>query len=105
MVEQWKQVVGYEGLYSVSDWGRLMRLAHGGMKGRLLRPGPRDTCGRLGVALRKDGVARTYYVDRIVMAAFVGPIAPGQTVLHGWGIADNTLANLSYGRRVCKSLR
>jgi hypothetical protein len=103
MIEQWKWVVGYEGLYQVSNLGRITRVARAGQKGKILRMKPRDTNGRLGVALRKGGVARTMYVDRVVMAAWEGPIAAGQTVLHGRaGIADNSLCNLSYGARTCK---
>ena len=102
MIEQWKWVVGYEGLYRVSNLGRIMRVKQGGWKAKLLRMKARDTNGRLGVALRKDGVARTEYVDRIVLAAWVGQIPMGQTVLHAGGIADNTVENLSYGGRTCK---
>jgi len=101
--EQWRDVVGYEGLYQVSSLGRVMRViqrdADGKVvrKAKMLRSSPRDASGRMGVALRKDGAARTHYVDRTVLDAWVGPIGVGQTVLYGRGIADNSVANLSYG--------
>ena len=100
-MEQWKWVVGYEGLYQVSNMGRIMRVKRAGQKGKILRTGLRDTGGRLGVSLRKDGKGRTKYVDRIVIAAWVGP-ARGQTVVHTGGIEDNSVENLSYRPRVCK---
>jgi hypothetical protein len=102
MIEQWKWIVGYEGLYQVSNLGRIMRVARAGQKAKLLRMKARDTNGRLGVGLRKDGIVRTEYVDRIVLAAWVGQIPMGQTVLHARGIADNSVGNLSYGDRTCK---
>jgi hypothetical protein len=108
-IERWGWVVGYEGLYQVSDKGRVLRFPQRDADGRLiqkeklLRGSPRDKGGRLCVALRKDGVVRTEYIDRIVLAAWVGPIAEGQAVLHGGaGIADNYVENLSYGSRTCK---
>ena len=99
--ERWKDVVGYEGLYQVSDLGKILRVKQGGRKAKILRTSSRDTSGRMGAVLRKDGVARTQYVDRIVMAAWVGPIKAGQTVWHNRrGIADNSVENLSYGPRI-----
>jgi len=102
MVEKWKWVVGYERAYKVSNLGRIMRVAHCGQKAKILRTSPRNANGRLGVVLREDGKGRTEYVDRIVLAAWVGPIGAGQTVLHGVGITDNSVENLSYGCRTCK---
>ncbi len=96
VMEQWKWVVGYEGLYRVSDLGRIMRVALTGRKAKMLRMKARNTNGRLGVGLRKDGKGRTEYVDRIVLAAWVGPSC-GQTVLHARGIADNSVGNLTWG--------
>jgi len=55
-MERWRDVVGYEGLYQVSNLGRIMRVGQVGRKAKLLRASPRDTGGRLGVALRKDGL-------------------------------------------------
>jgi hypothetical protein len=103
MIEQWKWVVGYEGLYRVSNLGRIMRVKRAGRKAKLLRMKARDTGGRLGVGLRKDGIVRTEYVDRIVLAAWVGEGGEGQTVLHGgMGIANNSITNLTWGPRTCK---
>jgi hypothetical protein len=63
-MEVWRDVIGYEGLYRVSDLGHV----HGPRK--LLRPGA-DGGGYLAVNLCKDGRQILTKVHRIVAAAFV----------------------------------
>jgi len=63
-MEIWRDVVGYEGLYSVSDMGQV----RGPRK--LLRPGA-DGGGYLAVNLCKDGHQVLTKVHRIVAAAFI----------------------------------
>ncbi len=108
-MERWREVAGYEGLYEVSDLGhvrsvdRVVRHHRGGPKnlvGKVLRPGPNDRYGHLGVVLCKEGNQRSVAVHRIVMAAWVGPCPEGQEVRHGPnGVADNSISNLCYGTR------
>lgn len=105
--EQWKDVVGFEGKYQVSDLGRVRSLdrlvpagpgGHGRrlVKGRVLRPAPQDS-GHLTVVL---GRGNTKSVHTLVMRAFRGMPAPGLEVLHSnHQPADNRLANLEYGTR------
>ena len=66
--EYWKPVVGYEGLYEVSNWGRVKSIRFG--KERILKPG---TCGRgyLFVNLCKNGKVKLYYVHRLVAESFI----------------------------------
>jgi len=104
--ERWVPVVGYEGLYDVSDLGRVRSLARTVLRrdgrvlplmGRTLRqvPGGR---GYLHVTLHRDGEAQTHPVHRLVGEAFLGPLPVGQQTRHGPGGAlDNRLVNLSYG--------
>jgi len=105
-VERWRDVVGYERMYQVSDLGRVMRVEQRDADGRavrkakLLQASPHYTSRRMGVGLRKDGVTKKVYVDRVVLAAWIGPIKAGQVVLHGpLGVANNSVGNLSYGSR------
>jgi hypothetical protein len=108
-MERWKWVVGYEGLYEVSDLGRVRSVdrvvrhsqhSTKNLLGRVLRPAPYIKSGRLGVLLCKEGVPRTTKVHRIVMAAWVGPCPDGCEVRHGPnGVSDNSVSNLSYGTR------
>lgn len=109
--EQWKDVVGYEGTYQVSNLGRVrsidrvVRHSRGGprrMKGKILQPIPSDNCGHLVVTLYKkvDGVLgrRNVFIHKLVALTFLGPRPPGQIIRHGVnGVTDNSTSNLSYG--------
>lgn len=103
--ERWLPVVGYEGLYEVSDQGRVrsldmidsMRRKH---KGRVLVSIPVNKQGHLIVNLHKNGQQTMFLVHRLVMAAFVGPCPAGQEVRHLNDMpTDNALENLAYGTR------
>lgn len=104
--ESWLPAVGYEGLYEVSDLGRvrsLPRVRRNGnpLSGRILRPGPQRR-GYLTVALTgRDGVVRSRRVHQLVLAAFVGMRPEGMAVLHRNDVpGDNRLVNLYYGSRL-----
>jgi len=105
MAEQWLPVKGYEGLYEVSDHGRVKTLARTcanasgttrRVPGRLLKPSP-DVKGYLRVSLCKDGTQRVGKVHRLVAEVFLGPCPDGLVVAHGpKGKQDNSVGNLSY---------
>ena len=105
MNEVWHPVVGYEGLFEVSDQGRVRSVAtqvksKGGSfrsrPSRLLSPS--QWRGYLRVTLFRDGVRKYTQVHQLVAAAFIGPCPVGQQVRHGvLGKAVNTPENLSYG--------
>lgn len=114
MKEEWRDVVGFEGRYQVSNRGRVKSLDRvevytrhdrntgrdlmisRKLKGKILRPG-RQPSGHLTVAIGK-GNSRP--VHQLVLEAFVGPCPEGYESLHGpAGPAENTLTNLRYGSR------
>lgn len=64
MTELWKDVVGYEGLYQVSNMGRVRR------DGRVLST-PQDSNGYCITVLCKDGERRSAKVHRLVADAFI----------------------------------
>ena len=108
MTEDWRAVPGWEGLYEVSDQGRvrsLPRVTRGGfrgvrrIKGRTLIPIKRQS-GHVHVCL-SDGERREHSdIHRLVMLAFVGPCPEGMEVCHNNGEhTDNRLVNLRYGTR------
>lgn len=66
--EIWKNIEGYEGLYQVSDQGRVKSLKYG--KERILKPKLLKT-GYLYVSLSKGKTIRQYSVHRLVALAFI----------------------------------
>jgi len=109
MNEVWHPVVGYEGLYEVSDQGRVRSVdrmityktgRRNLTRGRVLAQ-PTNRGGYLQVQLWKDNQGTTAMVHTLVAYAFLGPRPEGKEILHGvLGKLINTPENLSYGTRV-----
>lgn len=98
-MENWLPVVGYEGLYEVSDQGRVRSLnrVSGGKRrmGRVLKPAFN---GRMFVDLVEGERRRSAAVAVLVLEAFVGPRPPGGIARHfpDRDITNNALVNLSW---------
>lgn len=86
--EVWKPVLGYEGLYEVSNFGRgrsLDRYVNTRFGKRLCRGKiikPRIKSGYLQVGLSKNSLHRWFLVHRLVWETFVGHIPDGMQVNH-----------------------
>lgn len=88
--EEWRDVVGYEGLYQVSSLGRVRRVAGGpgAVVGRILKA--RKHNGYLRLVLCKGGSKSGYAVHRLVAIAFLGPPpSADHQVNHKNGIRDD----------------
>lgn len=107
--EEWRAIPGYEGLYEVSDQGRvrsLDRICRGPVgtterhNGRVLK-GYRLSRGHYhAVDLSKDSQKTHRTVHSLVAEAFVGPRPPGMDVMHLDGDrGNNRVENLRYGTR------
>lgn len=72
MEEEWKDVKGYEGLYQISNLGRVKRLANtcSCKKERFLKPHI-GTTGYPQVILSKKGKTKTWKIHRLVAFAFL----------------------------------
>lgn len=104
--ETWLPVVGYEGLYEVSDLGRLRSLARTvsrkdgrrvAVRQRLksLSPG---FGGYVDASLWRNNSDRRVRVHTLVLEAFVGPPPPGMECRHIDGNpSNNCLTNLQWG--------
>ena len=110
MDETWKSVPGYEGLYEVSDRGRvrsLDRIVHrkdGRTRrsaGRVLKAHPYDRYGHVHVSLYDlQGGRKNVPVHYLVLGAFVGPRPEGLDICHSNRQSeDNRLCNLRYDTR------
>ena len=99
--ERWKDVVGYKGLYKVSDTGRVRRSKEGinTAIGKILRH-LIGSNGYPSVALYKNGKRKQPTVHSLVLQAFVGPCPFGMECCHYDGERSNpNLCNLRWGTR------
>lgn len=96
-VEQWRPVAGWEGLYEVSDQGRICSIPRKGVRGGVLWASVK-TRGYRGVTLCRGGERRYAWVHQLVIEAFDGPRPPGHQIRHLDGDRlNNRRENLSYG--------
>lgn len=100
--ERWLPVVGWEGIYEVSDLGRVRSLPRGisggrRIKGRVLALTVDDS-GTHTVLLRDSPRRRHVHIYILVAEAFIGPRPAGLQIRHlNDDRTDNRLANLTYG--------
>lgn len=99
-VENWLPVVGYEGIYEVSDQGRVRRIVdcdNGYKTGRALKI-IKDKAGYLRFCLCRNGTERKFLIHRLVAFAFLGkPPVDKQQINHKNGIKmDNRVENLEW---------
>ena len=74
MIEQWKDVRGFEGVYQISTHGRVKRMSAGSNTyvGRILHPAP-NSDGYPTVTLYNKGSKRIVKVHNLVLETFVSP--------------------------------
>jgi NUMOD4 motif/HNH endonuclease len=90
-IEIWKDVVGYEGLYVVSNLGRIKNSS-----GKLLKPTKRSN-GYLVSNLTKGGIKTQFKTHRLVCEAFIDNNEGKPLVNHINGIKDdNRVVNLEW---------
>jgi hypothetical protein len=88
MEEVWKEVVGYEGFYTVSNYGNVFStLKNIPMSAKIEKNGYKR------VTLTKKGARRTVSVHRIVVEAFIGKIPAGLCIDHIDNRRDNNIVS------------
>lgn len=102
MIEEWRDIEGYEGLYQVSNTGRVKSLSHkikanisGGVRYteehfKILHKGWH---GYIWVALCKEAKSKTFSVHRLVAKAFVPNINDYPAINHIDGNKENNNAS------------
>lgn len=100
MNENWKEIIGYEGIYEVSDYGRVKSLARTDLrhnrKEKILKPVKCNT-GYNSVSLSKNGKVEQINIHRLVALTFLDNSNNHPEVNHIDGIKiNNELTNLEW---------
>lgn len=103
MIEEWRPIPGYEGIYDVSNLGRVKRMVEHsrGCRGRTyagkILAWLIDDKGYPHVKLWRDRKERRISIHRLVAWAFIGPQLPGIVVNHKDGNkGDPRIENIEY---------
>ena len=95
MAEQWRDVVGYSGIYQVSDQGQVRNT----QTSKILQPIKMKN-GRLYVTLSSDGFSRKFTVHSLVATVFLGDRPSEREITHKDGdYTHNQVSNLEYVTR------
>jgi hypothetical protein len=101
MTEEWLPIFGYEGLYEISNLGRLRGFPRKGTCGGPIKVPTCKATGYKKIRLYKNGIGKALAIHRIVLQAFVGPCPPGMEGCHNNGNKlDNRSLNLRWDTRV-----
>lgn len=92
MIEKWLPVKDYEGIYEVSNLGRIRRV-----ETQHMQRARKGSTGYLGAQFKYKGRHKQKLIHQVVMDAFVGPRPEGMVVNHkDRDKTNNTLSNLEY---------
>ena len=91
MDEKWRTIKGYEGLYEVSNMGRVRSQ-------RKILKGIPDKDGYLRVCLSRKNIRKTYPVHRLVAKAFIEKEIEGHNIINhkNENKTDNRAINLEW---------
>lgn len=98
MMEIWKDIKDYEGLYQVSSYGRVRSLGNGGTHktSRILKSA-KNTWGYLRVQLWKNGKGKSCFVHRLVAETFLpNPLNLPQVNHKDENPSNNNVSNLEF---------
>ena len=96
MIEEWVDIIGYEGKYQVSNTGKVRSLNYNNtgqikeLKQKLNRYGYYE------VKLSKNNITKNYMVGRLVAQAFIPNPSFKPKVIHKRNVKDNSIQNLKW---------
>ena len=71
LFEIWKDIEGYEGLYQVSNLGRVKSLKVSKIKSERIRKSYQQSSGYISIVLCKNGKVTNHKIHRLVANAFI----------------------------------
>lgn len=94
--EEWKEIYGYEGIYKISNFGKIMSLerydSFGRKHGGIILSEKDNGNGYKNISLSKDGKKKYFYIHRLVAMHFIENDNPiEKTYVHH--IDENTSNN------------
>lgn len=95
--EKWKDIVGYEGIYQVSNLGRVKSLSNNFSRKEKILKNHKNSGGYLRVVLSKNRKVKRYYIHRLVSEYFIdNPNNLPQTDHINTDRTDNRVENLRW---------
>lgn len=102
-IEIWKPVIGYEGIYEISNIGRVKSLQRQKYKNPThiipgkIRPLQLHSNGYYSIMLCKNGITKRVHIHRLVASAFIPNPAGHSTVNHiNYDRKDSRVENLEW---------
>lgn len=89
MIEKWKDIPYYDGIYQISNKGRVKSIR----KNTLIKL-QKYSSGHLFVMLYKDGKRQSFMVSRLVAQSFIGEISYKRIINKDGNINNNNADNL-----------
>jgi hypothetical protein len=97
--EIWKPIINYEGLYEISNYGRIKSLKRNTANERI-RKSYKNKDGHLQIILCKNGRCEQFYIHRLVLETFIGPCPMGMECCHNDSNGENNfIGNLRWDTR------
>lgn len=103
MKEEWRPVIGYEGIYEVSSFGRIKSVERDIQKGNVvqhrrekIKSQRKNADGYVEVKLSKCGVDKIHRVHRIVAESFLGQNDVGEVNHIDLNRSNNHVENLEW---------
>jgi len=96
MIEEWRAIPGYEGLYEISNLGRVRGSVRRGTSGSVLSLA-QEKNGYTKVSLYKNCKRKIFWLHALILEAFIGPRPLGMQGCHNDGDrSNNVLGNLRW---------
>ena len=97
MEEIWKDIVGYEGIYEISNLGRIRTFNYKNTNNVEIMKNFIDGSGYIKISLCKNGIKKQYFIHRLVAQAFIPNLKNKRTVNHKDGNKlNNCVGNLEW---------